>query len=281
MTGNDAAYGGEPESSDGLKAFGAVLKVFRRRARLTQEELAPRVCYSVQTISSVEQGRRLPPADLVERAEVVLDAFGALKAAAQHAVRRPGLASWFREWARLEEEAVSLCTYECRVIPGLLQTEAYARAVTLSVPPPKSENQVADQVSARLDRQHLLRDRPNTAYSFIVEQALIERQVGGVDVTRELIDHLVTCAQLPNMEIQVMPLCQPWHAGADGPMQLLETSAHQWLGYSEAQRSGMLITESGEVSVLSQRYAKLRSQAETPEESMDLLRRMRGSLCAN
>lgn len=279
MAGSDATgNGGEPDGSDSLKAFGAVLKAFRKRAQLTQDELAARVRYSAQTIASVAQGRRMPPADLVERAEAVLDAFGALRAAARHAVRRPGLASWFREWAGLEEEAVSLCTYECRVIPGLLQTEAYARAVTVSVPPPKSEHQVAAQVSARLDRQHLLHDRPNTAYSFIIEQALIERRVGGVDVTRELIDHLVTCAQLANVELQVMPICQPWHAGADGPMQLLETPRHQWLGYSEAQRSGMLITEPGEVSVLSQRYAKLRSQAETPDDSMGLLKRMRGTL---
>jgi transcriptional regulator with XRE-family HTH domain len=278
MTASDAANGGEPEGSDGLKAFGAVLKAFRKRAGLTQDELAARVRYSAQTIASVEQGRRLPPGDLVERAEEVLDAFGALRAAAQHAVRRPGLASWFREWARLEEEALSLCTYECRVIPGLLQTEAYARAVTLSVPPPPSAEQLEQRVAARLERQQLLRREQPIAFSFIIEQSLIERRTGGAEVTRQLIGHLVEISQLWNVELQLMPLQQPSHAGHDGPMQLLETSDNQWLGYSEGQKTGQLIPSAKDVSVLFQRYASMRSQALTPEDSASLLRRMRGTL---
>jgi transcriptional regulator with XRE-family HTH domain len=277
LAAHQEANDSEPDGSEGLRAFGAVLKVFRRRAGLSQEELAARVRYSKQTVSSVEQGRRLVPPDLVERAEEILDAFGTLRAVAQHAVRRPGLASWFRDWAEFEKDAISLYTYECRVVPGLLQTEAYARAVTTNVPPPKSEEQVTAQVTARLDRQRLLHDNPNTAFSFIVEQSLIERQIGGAEVTGEVIDHMIACSQLTNVEIQIMPLAQPGHAGADGPMRLLETPGHQWVGYSEAQRSGMLILNPKEVSILSQRYAKLRSQAHTPEESLSLLKRMRGT----
>ncbi|SCK42474.1 helix-turn-helix transcriptional regulator [Streptomyces sp. WMMB 322] len=276
MTGNEGALGGEPEGTDSLRAFGAVLKAFRKRAQLTQDELAARVRYSVQTIASVEQGRRLPPADLVERAEEVLDAFGALRAAARHAVRRPGIASWFREWAKLEEEAVSLCTYECRVIPGLLQTEAYARAVTLNVPPPPSAEEVRERVTTRLERQQLLRRERPVAFSFIIEQALLERRTGGVEVTRELIGHLLEVAELWNVELQLMPLQQPCHAGHDGPMQLLETPDHQWLGYTEGQKTGQLLLDRRDVSVLLQRYARMRSQALTPEDSVSLLRRMRG-----
>lgn len=124
----------EPEPSDSLKTFGLVHKAFRKRAGLTQEEFAPLVRYQPGTVASIEQGRRLPPRVYVERAEEVLDAFGVLRAAAKYATRQPGLASWFRRWADLEGLAITLCTYECRVIPGLLQTEAYARAVIWSVP---------------------------------------------------------------------------------------------------------------------------------------------------
>lgn len=123
------SVGNEPEASDSLKSYGAMLKAFRERAGLTQEDMAPLVRYSPQTVASIEQGRRLPPQDFVDRAEDCLDGFGALKAGARHLTRRPGLAAWFRQWAGLEEQALSLCTYECRVVPGLLQTEAYARAV--------------------------------------------------------------------------------------------------------------------------------------------------------
>ncbi|CAM5248902.1 hypothetical protein SALBM311S_00243 [Streptomyces alboniger] len=85
--------GGEPEVSDSLKTFGEVVKAFRKRAGLTQEEFAPRVRYSMPTVASIEQGRRFPPPDFVERAEEVLDAFGVLRGAARHLSRRPGLAN--------------------------------------------------------------------------------------------------------------------------------------------------------------------------------------------
>ncbi len=215
---------GEPEASDSLKAFGEVVKAFRKRAGLTQEEFAPRVRYSVPTVASIEQGRRFPPVDFVERAEQTLDAFGTLRGAARHLSRQPGLASWFRQWARFEAEAVSLYTYECRVVPGLLQTEGYARAVTVSVPPVKDDEQVTQQVTARLDRHELFRRKPAISFSFIIEQALIERGTGGPEVTRHLIDNLLARADQFNVELQVMPLRQVDHAGFDGPLQVLETA---------------------------------------------------------
>lgn len=269
---------GEPEVSDSLRTFGEVLKAFRKRAGLTQEEFAESVGYSVQTVAKIEQGRRFPQPDFVERAEEALDAFGALRGAARHLSRQPGLASWFRQWARFEAEAVTLWTYECRVIPGLLQTEAYARAVTVSVPPVKDEGQVDQQVAARLERQGLFQRRPPITFSFIIEQALIERRTGGPEATRELIDHLLERAGQFNAELQVMPLLQPDHAGFDGPLQVLETSENRWYGYAEGQRGGLLITDRKEVSIMLQRYARLRSQALTPEDSKGLLKRIRGAL---
>ncbi|MFJ7946246.1 helix-turn-helix domain-containing protein [Streptomyces sp. NPDC096354] len=276
-TGGTTGTDGEPEPSDGLKAFGEVVKAFRKRARLTQEEFAPRVRYSVPTVASVEQGRRFPPPAFVDRADEVLDAFGVIKAAAKHLSRQRGLASWFRHWAQLEQAATSLGTYECRVIPGLLQPESYARAVTASVPPVKNEEQVDHQVAARLRRQELFQRKPPIAFSFIIEQALIERGTGGVAVTRELIEHLLKQATRFNIELQIMPLLQPDHAGFDGPLQVLETEDNKWFGYAEGQRGGMLISDPKEVSITLQRYAKLRSQALTPDDSRSLLERMRGA----
>ncbi|MFD5113167.1 Scr1 family TA system antitoxin-like transcriptional regulator [Streptomyces sp. NPDC058220] len=276
-----AGGGGEPETSDSLKAFGEVVKAFRKRAGLTQEEFAPRVRYSVPTVASIEQGRRFPQREFVERAEEVLDAFGALRGAARHLSRQPGLASWFRQWARLEAEAVSLYTYECRVVPGLLQTESYARSVSFSVPPLPDEEELSQRIVARLARHELLSTgrKPPTAFSFIVEQGVLERHTGGAEVTRELYDHLLDLAERHwNVEFQLMPLRQPVHAGLDGPLQLLETPDNRWFGYSEGQENGRLISELKSISILQQRYAKMRSQALTPEDSVGLLKRMRGAL---
>ncbi|MFD9716149.1 Scr1 family TA system antitoxin-like transcriptional regulator [Streptomyces sp. NPDC059076] len=271
------AAGGEPETSDSLRAFGEVVKAFRKRARLTQEEFAPRVRYSVPTIASIEQGRRFPPPDFVERAEEVLDAFGALRGAARHLSRQPGLASWFRQWAKLEAEAVSLNTYECRVVPGLLQTEGYARMLFVNQLPPLGDDQIEAQWVARAERQRLLMERPNTAFSFILEEHLLLRDAGGPEVTRGLVDHLLLIAKLRNVEVQVMPLVRTAHAGLAGPMQLLETFQNRWFGYCEGQRAGQFVSDSKEVSLLQMRYARMRSQALSLDDSLGLLQRMRGA----
>jgi transcriptional regulator with XRE-family HTH domain len=280
MTGNNAVGtgGGEPESSDSLKSFGAIVKVFRERAGLTQDELAPLVQYSTQTVASIEQGRRLPPPDFVERAESALDAFGVLRAGARHLGRQPGLASWFRQWARLEGEAITLYAYECRVIPGLLQCEAYARAAFQSNLPPLTDEQVEQHVAVRMGRQNLLWEKPNVTFGFIIEQALLDRGTGGPQVTMQLLDHLLSCAQLRNVELQVMPTRQEEHAGLHGPMYLAESPQNQWLGYFEGQLGSLPITDSKDVSVLLQRYGKMRSQALSHRESVSLLEQMRGSL---
>ncbi|MFI7346686.1 Scr1 family TA system antitoxin-like transcriptional regulator [Streptomyces sp. NPDC049936] len=273
--------GGEPDVSDSLRTFGAVVQGFRKRAGMTQEELAERVRYSVQTVASVEQGRRFPTLEYVRRAEDVLDAAGILVGAVQHLSRQPGLASWFRQWARLEATALSLYTYECRVVPGLLQTEAYTRAVSLNVPPVPDEHELDQRVAARLARQELLSvaRKPPTAFTFIVEEAVLMRDTGGQDVTRGLLDHVVGLVEQNwNVEVQVMPLRQPAHAGMDGPLQLLETPENEWFAYSEGQENGRLITTRKEISILQQRYAKLRSQALTPADSLSLLKRRRGAL---
>ncbi|MFI0774287.1 Scr1 family TA system antitoxin-like transcriptional regulator [Streptomyces sp. NPDC021212] len=275
---DNAGSNNEPESTDSLKMFGAIVKVFRERAGYTQEQLAPLLGYSVQTLASIEQGRRFPQREYVDRAEDVLDAFGALRAAAKYLARKPGLAAWFKQWAALEELAISLCTYECRLIPGLLQNEAYEEAVFHSTVPPLTDDEIETRLAARRERQRLLWDRPNTAFSFIFEQALLERHTGGAEVTKALIDHLLKCSELRNVEIQIIPLVQEAHASLEGPMQLLETPDNQWFGYLEGQRSGQLITGPKEVSVLQMRYAKLRSQALTPEDSVSLLRQIRGAL---
>ncbi|MEV0322607.1 Scr1 family TA system antitoxin-like transcriptional regulator [Streptomyces sp. NPDC050658] len=267
----------EPEPTDGLKTFGAVLKSFRKRAGYTQESLAPEIGYSTHFLASIEQGRRFPPTRFIDQCEAALDAFGTLRLAVNQISRQRGLASWFRRWAALEQEAITLSTYECRLIPGLLQTKAYARTLFVNQLPPLGDEQIEAQLAARVQRQLLLTERPNTAYSFILEEHLFLRGMGGHDVTMELIDHVLGLAERRNIEVQVMPVVRASHAGLDGPVQLLETSENQWFGYSEGQRSGQLISAPKEISVLQMRYARMRAQALSFENSVSLLERMRGA----
>ncbi|MFF0434502.1 Scr1 family TA system antitoxin-like transcriptional regulator [Streptomyces sp. NPDC004327] len=267
----------EPEPSESLKAFGEVLKAFRRRAGLTQEEFAPRVGYSQQTVASVEQGRRFPSQKLVDRSEVELDAFGAIKGAAKHLSRQPGLANWFQQWAKLELTALCLYTYESRLIPGLLQIEPYANTLFQKQLPLMSDEDIEEKLVARAKRAQLLTGRPNTAYSFIIEEHVLRKQTGGPEVHRAQLDHILLMSQERNIEIQVMEQSRDHHAGLDGPFQILETPDHNWLGYSEGQESGLLFSDAEVVSIFQMRYARMRSQALTLEDSQSLLREMRGA----
>lgn len=279
--GTGSAGGTEPEASDSLRTFGAVVHALREHAGLSREEFGKLVGYSKHTIASIEQGRRWPERGFVESAEPVLGNTGALRKAAPYLTRQAGLASWFVQWARLEATAISLYTYECRVIPGLLQTEAYARAISLDVPPLPDPEELEERIAARMARQELLSvsRKPPTAFCFIVEQSVLERHTGGDDVTRELLDHLIELIEGNwNVEFQIMPTRRVSHAGTDGPMRLSETPEHRWFAYSEGQQNGRLISDPKEISILQQRYAKLRSQALTPEDSLSLLKRMRGAL---
>ncbi|WP_369204951.1 Scr1 family TA system antitoxin-like transcriptional regulator [Streptomyces sp. PU-14G] len=270
----------EPGTSDGLKTYGAVLKALRTEANLTQEEFGPLVRYSDHYIAKIEQGKRFPPDKLPARAEEVLGPLAGkvLRAAARSLRRKPGLASWFQQWAGIEEEAITLCAYECRAVPGLLQPEPYIRAVLERQLPPHTEEQIDRVVAARLERQRLLEDRPHTAFSFIIEQCLLERAVGGDTVTKSVIDHLLTVGQRTNVEVQVMPLRQEDHTGSNGQLYLAESEENQWFGYTEAHQSSNLITAAADVSVLLQRYSKLRSQALDCRATVSLLERLRGAL---
>lgn len=227
-SGDTGGSNGEHDLSDSLKTFGAVLKAMWEEVRLTQEEFAQRVQYSAHYVAKIEQGKRFPPGDLSERAEPALGAAAAkvLAAAARSLTRRAGLASWFRQWAGFE--AVPLYSYECRAIPGLLQPEPYIRAIFEQRLPPVTEEQLEREVTARLERQRLLAERPNTAFAFVIEQALLVRRVGGREVTGAVIDHPLETGTRRNVEIQIMPLCQEDHTGVDGQMYLAETSNHQW-----------------------------------------------------
>lgn len=282
-TGETNAVAGEcerePDPSDSLRTFGAVVQALREHAGISRAEFGTQVQFSKHTVESVELGRRMPDPSFVERAEEALGDTGALRKAAQHLTRgEPGLAAWFRRWARLEKVAVSLSTYECRLVPGLLQSEGYVRALAENDIPPLRDEQLDSMVEARMKRQQLLYDRPNTTFDFVTEESVLMRRLGGADVTRGLFDHMLELCSLRNTTLQIMSADAECHAGLAGPLALLETPDGRRLAYVEGQESGRLLSDTKEVSRIQMRYARLRSQALSPKDSVSLLQRMRGAL---
>ncbi|MGY5052469.1 helix-turn-helix domain-containing protein [Streptomyces sp. 900105755] len=269
----------EPGPSDSLRTFGAVVQALREHAGLSRAEFGELVRFSKHTVESVELGRRMPDGSFVERAEEALGNTGALRRSACFLTRgEAGLAAWFRQWARLERTAVSLCTYECRLVPGLLQSEGYARAVFEGTVPVAPDDQLESFMERRMERQRMLFERPTIPFSFIVEEHVFRRRFGSAGRMRELFDHVLELSAPRNVTLQIVPLQAGLHACLDGPMRLLETPKGQRLAYSEGQQNGRLISDPKEVSLLQQRYDTLRSQALNAQDSRGLLERLLGEL---
>jgi hypothetical protein len=195
--------------------------------------------------------------------------------ALQDEVDRAKLPRFFRNVALLESEALSRFSYDPLLIPGLLQTEAYAQALLEAHFPPLDEEVVEQHVAARLARQALLsRRKPPVVLVFIVEEGALRRTVCSKAVMRDQLEHLLTCAQKRNVELQVMPTSQGAHSGLNGPMVLLESTDRKRHVYVDAQGVATVRSDQDEVSEFWLRYGMLRTQALNTEESSRLIERM-------
>ncbi|MFH9619325.1 helix-turn-helix domain-containing protein [Streptomyces pratensis] len=251
--------------------IGAQLAAFRRAAGHTQTSLADRFCVGEDTIASIEQGRRTLQADFATQLDELLDTKGALGVAVAKVPQKERFPAFVQDFVEYEQEALTLLSYQTQVVPGLLQTEEYARAVIASLYPPLEDSELEERIAARLDRQHVFDRKPRPMVNFLIEESILTRPLGGRSVLHEQLSHLRRCAELPFLGLQIMPTNRETHAALDGPMVLLETPDHDQLAYIEGQRVSVLIDDLDEVSVLHQKYGMLRSQAFSPEESKRLL----------
>ncbi|MGW1183182.1 helix-turn-helix domain-containing protein [Streptomyces drozdowiczii] len=266
------------KNASAMKLVGALVARFRIAAEMTQRQLAEETCTQPETIASVEQGRRALQLPLARRMDDLLDTKGALATAVENLPEVDLIPAWAEEYLDLEREALTLSWFENQVLPGLLQTESYARAVFRTDVPALTEEEIDQRVATRVDRREiLLRKQPPTA-SFIISEAILIDRLGGDDVYAETLRHLRNCADIPGIAIQVMPLGRRTHAGLSGPFILLETPDHQRLAYTETQRGSQLISAPDEVSILERKYAMLRTQALNTEETRALLDRLLGEL---
>ncbi|GAA2130531.1 helix-turn-helix transcriptional regulator [Streptomyces synnematoformans] len=265
------------EGSGILKTFGKQQKILRERLGITQKQLADRIGYGVDMVSAVEQGRRIPRPEYIDQVDVALEAGGLLKAVKDE-VSRARYPAFFEDFAALEREAVELHAYDSQVINGLLQTEEYARAVLAARRPPVHEDTIQQRVAARLDRQAIFDRKPAPMLSYVLEETLLRRPIGGKAVLRGQLEHLLRIARLPNVEIQVMPTDREDHAGLAGPLHLLETEDGRRIAYVEVQGTSQLIVDRKTVREIEVRYGIIRAQALTPRESLELIEKILGEL---
>ncbi|MFJ3928600.1 Scr1 family TA system antitoxin-like transcriptional regulator [Streptomyces sp. NPDC090022] len=266
-----------------FRALGKMIKVLRERAGLQQKELAALTHVGQDLISAMERGVRIPQPDFLERADVVLRADGVLLAAitdVKEALRRARTRhpDWFRSYAKAEAEASGLHYYGHQGVPGLLQTEAHARAVFAKRRPLLDEATIEKRVADRLDRQKLFERWPSPTFSFVLDEGLLLRRVGGREVHRGQLQRFIEIGRLRTVELQVMPFEQGEHAALDGSFTLLSPKGRQQVAYTEIYAHPNLITDPELVRVYSERYGIIRAQALTPDESLDLIEKLLGEL---
>jgi transcriptional regulator with XRE-family HTH domain len=235
--------------------------------------------YSVSTIAAYEQGRRVPPPRFIDQADEVLDAGGVLQEMKEE-VARAQYPAFFRDAARLEAEAeaVELWVYATQAVPGLLQTEEYMRAVFGMWRPLLDEETLEQRVVARLARQSVFERRPAPLLSFVIDEAVVRRPLGGWPVMRGQLEQLMLVSAYRNVEIQIMPLDREDNAGVDGPFTLLYRSGGDQVAYLEAQGRSTMVSDRREVQGIASRYGIIRAQALTPRESMAFVEKLLGEV---
>ncbi|MEU9575039.1 helix-turn-helix transcriptional regulator [Streptomyces massasporeus] len=258
-----------------LCVFGRQLKLFRERAGMDRARLGTLTGYSASTIASFEQARRIPPPKFIDQADEVLSAGGVLSAS-RGEVARAQYPAFFRDAAKLEAEAVELHVYANQAVPGLLQTEEYARAIFMMMRPPMADELIEQRVSARLARQGILSSRVAPLASFAIDEAVLRRPIGGRGVLRGQLEHILLMGERRNVEIQVMPLDREENAGMAGPFTLIETKEGRRIAYAEVQNVSRLQTERERVRALEVKYGIIRAQALTPRESLAYVEKLLG-----
>ncbi|MFF4571627.1 helix-turn-helix domain-containing protein [Streptomyces sp. NPDC001410] len=272
--------GPRPEDEPGtgvVAVFGRQLKLLRIRAGLDRAEFGKLVGYAAQSVASFEQGRRIPQPRFIDRADEVLDAGGVLKAMKEE-VARAQYPAFFRDAARLEAEASALNLYAVYAVPGLLQTVDYARAVFHMQRPLLEDEVIEQRLEARMVRQEVFSRRPAPLMSFVIEEAVLRRPIGGRKVLRETLEQILLTGQSRNVEVQVMPIAREDNAALGGPFTLIDTDKGQRLAYAEVQDHSRLYTDVAHVRTLEARYGILRSQALSPGESAAFIEQLIGEV---
>ncbi|MGW6861196.1 helix-turn-helix domain-containing protein [Streptomyces xanthophaeus] len=261
-----------------MKMVGKQVAAGRTAKNLTQQQLADLVRLDVETIASIEQGRRALMPNIAELMDLHLCLPGLLAVAAHEMPERDAAPPWSEEYMDLERRAVAFSWYECAVVPGMLQTESYMRALfggrVPSHPPETIERLTLD----RLARTKILWRKAPPSLSFILWEAALRDQIGGADVYAEQLRHLLACMDLPHVTLQILPFGRTQYASHAGSFTVLETPEHTFLGYSEGQRHSKLFSDPEYVSILAQRYGMLRTQALNTEQTKGLLNHLLGEL---
>ncbi|MDH2430681.1 helix-turn-helix transcriptional regulator [Sphaerisporangium sp. TRM90804] len=257
-------------TASALALFGYELRRHRTAAGLTLEQLAQKICFSQALVGMVENARRSPSLDFAERCDRVLDLDGALMRLWPF-VNRASTPTWFRPWLEVEGEASMLHTWEPLVVPGLLQTEEYARAILRGEPRITPEG-VEEQVAARMERQRIFERAEPPMLWAVVDEGVLQRPIGTDETMAGQLKHLLEAGTLPYVTIQVVPLSARSTTGLEGGFVIAQARGLPDTVYLECAGHSQVSDRGQEVHGVMTRYEVIRAEALPRRASLDLIR---------
>jgi transcriptional regulator with XRE-family HTH domain len=252
-----------------LDYFGYELRRKREEAGLTQRELGAVVFCTGSLVGQIETTQKVPTREFAERVDAALGTDGSFSRLVG-LVLRCQLPTWFQAFADMESKAAYVSTYQAQMIYGLLQTEAYARAVLAT----GVRDRLDELVAARMERQRILtREHPPLAW-IVLDEAALHRPIGGREVMREQLAHLLSASDHKWVRIQVLPFEAGEHASLIGSFTALRFDDHPELVYTEDMISGHMTANPETVREAALRYAHLQASALSVEDSAALITRV-------
>ncbi|MFD6324843.1 Scr1 family TA system antitoxin-like transcriptional regulator [Streptomyces sp. NPDC058442] len=252
--------------------FGSRVRKLRTAAGLTQAELGARTHVVGTRITQIERTSGAKPT--LELARALDTALGAdnLLVDLWPYVYREAFPDWSRKFMAYSERAVDIREYAAHVVPGLLQTEDYARAVLKVGRTLGSKEQLEERVAVRLERQERLSALDRPELWAILDEAVLRRPVGGRAVMREQLARLLETAAEPHITVQVLPFEQGEHDAMGGSLTVLALPDGSEAAYTEGAHHGQLIEDPDEVRKFSLTYDRLRAAALPPLMSLGMIR---------
>jgi transcriptional regulator with XRE-family HTH domain len=250
--------------------YGAELRFQRERAGLSQAGLGELLFVGNSLIAKMESGERRIQPDMAEQLDRVLDAGGFFvrNLAAGRATPYP---EHFAGVVELEADATDIREWEPLLVPGLLQTEAYALAVIRAYDPVLANELVQERLEARLVRARIFDSANSPLYWGIVDQAAIRCPVGGPAAMAEQLRHVAAMARRNRIIFQVVPFSAGAHPGMNGPLKLMAFENDTPMAYLSGISSGALIDDPAAVRRHELAYDLLAAAALSPEASLDLI----------
>ena len=263
---------GEPGRSP-RQVFGGMVRFYRDKAGVSRAELARRICKSESLVQAIELGQRAATPEVTGDLETALQTGGALRRLRDEIGNGLGyqvFPAWFQDWAIKEAEAATLRWYEPLIVPGLLQTEDYARAI-FSTRFRVTADEIEELVAARMKRQEVLTRANPPALWIILDEWVLRRQVGGRHVMCEQANRLVAAAREPHVVIEVIPAGTGAHEGLAGAFAIADFEDMPSVGYQEGALRGQPVDEPKDVATLDLTWDMLRGQTLPRGASLALL----------